>query len=215
MKNTDLSLIRKVASTGKPMIISTGLATITEVDEAVRAARGAGCQDLCVLKCTSNYPASPKASNLLTIPHMRAMFHCEVGLSDHTLGIGAAIASVALGASVIEKHVTLSRAEGGVDAAFSLEPKELAQLVRETATAQAALGEVGLGPTEEELSSRVFRRSLYICDNMDEGEVLTSDKLRSIRPGYGLPEKFSEVLLGRRVNQKVSKGTAMSWELVD
>jgi pseudaminic acid synthase len=213
-ENTDLALIRKVAGTGKPMIISTGMATVAEIDEAVRTAREAGCSQLAVLKCTSNYPASPASSNLVTIPQLRALFGCEVGLSDHTLGIGAAVASVALGATVIEKHVTLSRAEGGVDAAFSLEPHELKHLVVETNTAWQALGEASLGPTEEERGSLVFRRSLYICKDLEAGEVLTAENLRAIRPGFGLPPKYLQRLLGRRVSRPVRRGTAMSWDLL-
>ncbi|HET6316701.1 MAG TPA: pseudaminic acid synthase, partial [Chloroflexota bacterium] len=169
-ENTDLPLIERVAATGKPVIISTGMATFAEVDEAVTAARAAGCRELALLKCTSSYPASPAASNLRTIPHLRASFDCEVGLSDHTLGIGAAVGSVALGATIIEKHVTLSRADAGVDTAFSLEPHELAQLVRETRTVWEALGTVQTGPTASEQGSRVFRRSLYVCEDLAAGD---------------------------------------------
>ncbi len=213
-ENTDLELIKKVASTGKPMIISTGMATVAEIDDAVRTARTAGCKDLIILKCTSNYPASPLSSNLLTIPHMKALFDCEVGLSDHTLGIGAAVASVALGATVIEKHVTLSREEGGVDADFSLEPAELKQLVQETQTAWQSLGKVQVGPTEEELASKVFRRTLYICEDLKKGEQLTPKNLRAIRPGHGLPVKYLNQLLGKRVITDVKRGTRMHWDLV-
>ena len=213
-ENIDLPLIRKVAATGKPVIISTGMASLAEIDEAARAARDAGCSDLVLLKCTSNYPASPAASNLATIPYLRTLFNCEVGLSDHTLGIGAAVASVALGASVIEKHVTLSREEGGVDAAFSLEPNELAQLVRETQTAWQALGCVQVGPTDEERGSLVFRRSLYVCEDLEAGEILTPQNLRAIRPGHGLAPKFIDHLIGRKVSQAVKRGTGMSWELL-
>lgn len=214
-ENTYLGLIRKVAATGKPVIISTGMATVSEIDETVRTARDIGCKNLILLKCTSSYPASPAASNLASIPHLRALFNCEVGLSDHTLGIGAAVASVVLGASVIEKHVTLNRAEGGVDAAFSLEPHELKQLVLETRNAWQAIGHPYLGITEEESNSRVFRRSLYICEDMEKGAVLTSKNLRAIRPGYGLPEKYYSILLGRKVNKNIAKGTAVSWMLID
>ena len=213
-ENTDLPLIRKVASTGKPMIISTGMATLAEVDEAVKAAREAGCQQLALLKCTSNYPANPKSSNLRSLPHLQAMFNCVVGLSDHTLGIGAAVASVALGACVIEKHVTLNRAEGGVDAAFSLEPAELKQLVDETKSAWQALGGVHFGRTEEEESSLEFRRSLYVCEDLKEGEVLTSKNLRAIRPGLGLPPKYIKQLIGMRVMCPVKRGTPMSLDLI-
>lgn len=213
-ENIDLPLIRKVAATGKPMIISTGMATLAEIDEAVRAAREGGCKQLVLLKCTSSYPASPASSNLVSIPYLRALFNCEVGLSDHTLGIGAAIASVALGATVIEKHVTLSREEGGVDAAFSLEPEELKQLVVETATARAALGTIQIGPTEEERGSLVFRRSLYICEDLEAGDRLTAQNLRAIRPGFGLPPKFINHLIGKKVITSVSRGSPMNWDLI-
>ncbi len=213
-ENTDIPLIRKVAATGKPMIISTGMATIAELDETVRAARDAGCKDLILLKCTSSYPATPENTNILTIPHMRERFGCEVGLSDHTMGIGAAVAAVALGASMIEKHFTLRRADGGVDSAFSLEPEEMAALVMESERAWQALGEVCYGPTEAERGSLVFRRSLYVTEDMKAGDALTRKSLRAIRPGGGLPPKFLERLLGRKVNQAVKKGTPMRWDLL-
>ena len=213
-ENTDLPLIRRAAQTGKPLIISTGMATLGEIEEAVATARECGCSQLVLLKCTSSYPASPASSNLATIPHLQNVFGCDVGLSDHTLGIGAAVASVALGATVIEKHVTLSRAEGGVDAAFSLEPHELRQLVTETHAAWEALGTLSTGPSEEERPSLVFRRSLYICEDLAAGDMLTERNLRAIRPGYGLPPKFVGTLLGKRVSRAVKKGTPMSWELV-
>lgn len=210
----DLPLIRKAAATGKPLIISTGMATLPEIGEAVEAARGAGCQDLVLLKCTSTYPASPENTHLRTIAHMRELFGCEVGLSDHTMGIGASVAAVALGATVIEKHFTLSRAEGGVDAAFSLEPHELSALVTETERAWQALGEVRYGPTEAETKARLRRRSLYIAEDMKAGDVLTPKNLRRIRPGHGLAPKYYDLLLGKRVSCDVSKGTPVSWELV-
>lgn len=213
-ENTDLPLIRKVASTGKPMIISTGMASIAEIDEAVRTAREAGCRDLILLKCTSSYPASPSASNLATIPALRSAFDCQIGLSDHTLGIGAAIASVSFGATVIEKHVTLRRDEGGVDSAFSMEPQELAQLVTESRTAWEAVGRVQLGATQTERSSLVFRRTLYICADIRAGEILTAENLRAIRPGLGLPPKFINELLGKRVSRDVKRGTPASWDLI-
>jgi pseudaminic acid synthase len=213
-ENTDLPLVRKAAATGKPLIISTGLATREELEESVRAAREAGCRDLVLLKCTSNYPASPASSNLATIPALKTLFDCEVGLSDHTLGIGAAVASVALGATVIEKHFTLSRREGGVDAAFSMEPAELRQLVAETYAAWLARGRERFGPTEEERASLVFRRSLYVCEDLKPGDVLTARNLRAIRPGYGLPPKHLDELIGRRVTRAVRRGTPMSWDLV-
>jgi len=213
-ENTDIPLIKRVASTGKPMIISTGMATLAEIDEAVRAARESGCNDLALLKCSSSYPATPRSSNLAAIPSLRTMFGCEVGLSDHTQGIGAAIASVAIGATVIEKHVTLRRSDGGVDSAFSLEPAELASLVRETRTAWEALGSARIGPTEEELRSLVFRRTLYVCQNLNAGDVLNRENLRAIRPGYGLPPKFFDQLIGKRVKREVKRGTPMTWDLL-
>lgn len=210
----DLELIRRAASTGKPLIISTGLATINEISDAVDTARSAGCSELVLLKCTSSYPADPRDSNLATIPHMRELFGCEVGLSDHTLGIGAAVASVALGATVIEKHLTVSRAEGGVDSAFSLEPNEFQMLIAETARAREALGRVTYEPTKSEKRSRVFRRSLYVVEDVRAGEQLTPANLRAIRPGYGLPPKYQDILLGRRVNRAVRRGTPVSWDLI-
>lgn len=213
-ENTDLPLIRRVAATGKPMIISTGMASVAEIDETVRVAREAGCEDLILLKCTSSYPASPEESNLLTIPHMQQLFDCPVGLSDHTMGIGAAVASVALGACLIEKHFTLSRADGGVDAAFSMEPEEMRQLVIETERAWQALGRISYSPGEQESKSLKFRRSLYIAKDMVAGEVLTPKNLRIVRPGYGLEPKYYDVLLGKKINRAVKKGTPLSWDLI-
>ena len=212
-ENVHLPLIRKVAATGKPVIISTGMATLGEIDDAVRAAREAGCRDLVLLKCTSTYPATPENSNVRTIPHLRAMFGCEVGLSDHTMGVGAAIAAVAHGATMIEKHFTLRRADGGVDSAFSLEPEELRTLVVETERAWQSLGQVTYGPCEAEKKSLVFRRSIYIAQDLKAGDVLTPENLRCVRPGMGLPPKYFDMLLGRRVNQDVKKGTPMEWGL--
>jgi pseudaminic acid synthase len=213
-ENIDLPLVRKVAATGKPMIISTGLASIAELGETVEAARGAGAKDLILLKCTSAYPASPENSNLNTIPHMRALFDCQVGLSDHTLGIGAAIASTALGAVAIEKHVTLRRADGGVDSAFSLEPEELTALVVETRRAVEAMGGIAYGPTEAERNSLVYRRSLYIVADLKAGTVLTKENVRAIRPGLGLPPGNLERVLGRRINRDARRGTPLSWDLL-
>lgn len=210
----DLPLIRKAATTGKPLIISTGMATLSEIAEAVETARSAGCKDLVLLKCTSTYPATPENSHVHTIPHMRELFGCEIGLSDHTMGIGAAIAAVALGATVIEKHFTLARADGGVDATFSLEPHELAALVTETERAWKALGKIFYGPTEAEIKARMRRRSLYIAEDLEAGAVLTVKNLRRIRPGLGLMPKYYDKLLGRRVTQAVKAGTPMSWDFV-
>ncbi|WP_051822390.1 pseudaminic acid synthase [Desulfonatronum thiodismutans] len=213
-ENADIPLIRKVASTGKPMIISTGMATIAELDETVRTARENGCRDIVLLKCTSTYPATPENTNILTIPHMRELYGCEVGLSDHTLGIGAAVAAVALSATVIEKHFTLSRADGGVDAAFSLEPHEMKNLVEETQRAWQAMGKVQYGPMEAERKSMVFRRSLYITRELKAGDVLTRENVRSIRPGHGLPPKYLDVVLGKFMTRDVKMGTPLSWDLL-
>lgn len=213
-ENIDLPLIKKIAQTGKPVIASTGMASVAELDELVRTAKENGCPEITLLKCTSSYPATPAGTNLLTIPHLKQLYDCPVGLSDHTLGIGAAVASIALGATVIEKHFTLCRAEGGVDSAFSLEPQEMAQLVRECKTAYEALGEISYGVTEQEKKSLVFRRSLYIVEDMKKGEILTEKNLRSIRPGLGLPPKYYEMFLGKQVVCDVKRGTAMSWDFV-
>jgi pseudaminic acid synthase len=213
-ENTDLPLIRKVAATGKPMIISTGMASIAELDDTVRAARQAGCKDLVLLKCTSTYPATADNTNILTIPHMRELFGCEVGLSDHTMGVGVSVASVALEATVIEKHFTLNRADGGVDSSFSMEPAEMAQLVLETERAWQALGQVSYGATAAEAKSLMFRRSLYIVKDMQAGEKLTADNVRAIRPGLGLPAKYLEQVLGKTLTKAVAKGTALRWDLM-
>jgi len=213
-ENTDLPLIRRVAATGKPLIISTGMATVAELDETVRAAREAGCKELILLKCTSTYPATPENSNVLTIPHMRALFGCEVGLSDHTMGVGASIAAVAHGATVIEKHFTLRRADGGVDSAFSLEPEEMHALTAEAERAWQSLGKINYGPGEAEKKSLVYRRSIYIAKDLKAGDVLTIENLRCVRPGMGLLPKYYDLLLGRRINQDVKKGTPMSWKLI-
>ncbi len=213
-ENTDIPLIRKVAATGKPMIISTGMASIAEIDETVRAAREAGCKDLVLLKCTSTYPATPANTNILTIPHMRALFGCEVGLSDHTMGVGVSVASIALGATVVEKHFTLSRADGGVDSSFSMEPAEMSSLVVETERAWQALGSVSYGATAAEEKSKVFRRSLYVAEDMKAGDTLTPANLRAIRPGLGLPPKFKEIVMGKAVKVDIKKGTALSWDLL-
>lgn len=212
-ENTDLPLIRRVAATGKPLIISTGMATVAELDDAVRAAREAGCKDLVLLKCTSTYPATAENTNIVTIPHLRDLFDCEVGLSDHTMGIGVSIASVALGATVIEKHFTLSRAEGGVDSAFSMEPEEFSQLVMESERASKALGQVSYGPTDAERKSLQYRRSLYVVRDLRAGDILTRENVRSIRPGLGLPTKYLDVVLGKTSKHDVRRGTALTWDL--
>lgn len=213
-ENTDIPLIRKVATTGKPMIISTGMATVAELDETVKTAREAGCNDLILLKCTSTYPATPENTNILTIPHMRDLFGCQVGLSDHTMGTGVAVASVALGATVIEKHFTLRRADGGVDSTFSLEPEEMQMLVVETERAWQSLGKVVYGPTEKEKASLQYRRSLYISEDLKAGDVLTKENIKAIRPGLGLAPKYFDIVLGKKVKCNVNKGTPLNWDIL-
>ncbi len=196
-ENTDLPLIKKVASTGKPMIVSTGMATAAELDELVRTAKENGCNDLILLKCTSTYPATPENTNIATIPHMRDLFDVQVGLSDHTLGTGVAVAAVALGATVIEKHFTLNRADGGVDSAFSMEPSEMKALVEETERAWQAIGKITYGPTEKEKASLKFRRSIYVAKDIKAGEIFTEENIRIVRPGYGLEPKYYPTLLNK------------------
>lgn len=214
-ENTDLPLIRRVAATGKPMIISTGMASVAELDESVRAAREAGCTDLVLLKCTSTYPASPLNSHIRTIAHLRELFGCQVGLSDHTMGVGVSVAAVAMGATVIEKHFTLNRADGGVDASFSLEPHELASLVVETERAWQSLGQVQYGVTAAEQKSLQYRRSLYVVRDMLAGEVFSKDNVRAIRPGRGLAPKHFDAVIGRKARFALSRGTALGWDQVE
>ena len=213
-ENTDIGLIKKVAKTGKPLIISTGMATVAEIDETVRAARESGCKDLILLKCTSTYPSTPENTNILTIPHMQELFNCEVGLSDHTMGVGVAIGAVALGATVIEKHFTLKRADGGVDSSFSMEPDEMALLVKESERVWCSLGNISYGPNDSEKKSMVFRRSLYITEDMLAGEQLSTKTVRAIRPGFGLPPKYLEKVLGQKISKDVKRGTPLDWELL-
>lgn len=210
---TDLPLIRKVAATGKPLIISTGMASVAEIDEAVTTARTAGADGVVILKCTSTYPATPENSNLVTIPNMIETFGCAVGLSDHTIGCGVAVASVALGACVIEKHFTLRRADGGVDSAFSMEPHEFRFLRDEVDRAAQALGQITYCGTAAEEGSRQFRRSLYIAEDVAAGEPLTARNLRAVRPGFGLPPKFLDSLLGKRVARDLPAGTPADWSM--
>lgn len=211
----DLPLIRKAASTGKPVIMSTGMATEEEIEDAIHAANKAGCQDVILLKCTTSYPADARTSHLRTIPYLRERFNVQVGLSDHTLGIGAAVASVALGATVIEKHFTLARSDGGVDAAFSLEPHEMASLVESVRIGHNALGDVQVGPIQAETSFTHYRRSLYITEDMSAGQVFTEQNLRAIRPGRGLQPKFYEQVLGKRAKVSIKRGTPLQWELME
>jgi N-acetylneuraminate synthase len=213
-ENTDLPLIRYVAATGKPMIISTGMATFAELDETVEAARSAGCKDLVLLKCTSTYPSTPDDSNILTIPEMRSRYGCEVGISDHTMGIGVSVAAVALGATVVEKHFTLQRSDGGVDSAFSMEPQEMVQLVVETERAWQAMGKVQHGPTEKEKASLVFRRSLYVVADIKAGEKFTPTNLRAIRPGNGIAPKFYDEVIGKTAKRDIARGTPLAHDLI-
>lgn len=208
----DLPLIARAASTGKPLIISTGMATMSEIDDAVGTARQFGCSELVLLKCTSSYPADPGDSNLLAIPALRERFDCEVGLSDHTLGTEVAVSAVALGATVVEKHVTISRLNGGVDSAFSAEPHELRQLVESCSIAQRAVGTAAVGPTQAELPGRSRRRSLYFVDNLDSGQTVMDTDVRSIRPGLGLPPKYLTDVIGRTLRRDVKRGEPVSWD---
>ena len=210
----DIPLIQYVAQTGKPIIMSTGMATLGEIDEAVQAAREAGCKELAILKCTSAYPADPSEMNLRTIPHMAEAFGAPVGLSDHTLGIAVPVAAVALGACIVEKHFTLSRSVPGPDSAFSLEPQEFKEMVEAIRTVEKALGTVHYGVSEQEARSRAFRRSLFVVRDMKVGEVFTEESVRSIRPGHGLPTKLLKDVLGRRAACDITKGTPLGWEMI-
>jgi len=211
-ENTDLPLIKKVAATGKPMIVSTGMANAAELDELVRTAKENGCKDLILLKCTSTYPATPENTNIATIPHMRELFDVQVGLSDHTMGTGVAVAAVALGATVIEKHFTLSRADGGVDAAFSMEPAEMKALVEETERAWQAIGKVTYGPTEKEKASLKFRRSIYVAKDIQAGESFTEENILIVRPGYGLEPKYYPNLIGKVAKKSYTMGTPITFD---
>lgn len=213
-ENTHLPLLKKIAQTKKPVIMSTGMAILGELEESVKVLKENGCKELFLLKCTSSYPADPKDSNIRTIPVLRELFNCEVGLSDHTLGIGVALASIPLGATVIEKHLTIKRSEGGVDSAFSLEPYELKMLVLESERAWKSLGKVKYGPTDKEKSSLAFKRSLYIAKDMKAGETMNTDNLRIVRPGFGLAPKYYESLLGRKILVNTKKGTPVTWDLI-
>lgn len=213
-ENTDHILLKKVAQTGKPVIMSTGVASIADIQESVGVLRKYGCKDLVLLKCTSTYPATPESTNLLTIPHMKDLFDCQIGLSDHTMGIGAAVAAVALGARVLEKHFTLRRADGGVDSAFSLEPEELKNLVIESERAFLAMGKVNYILSEKEQKSLQYKRSLYVVEPMKAGDVFSEKNVRSIRPSNGLHTRYYDEVLGKTATQAIEAGTALSWELV-
>lgn len=206
-ENIDHPLLKKVAKTGKPVIMSSGACSLFDLAESVQVLRDAGCKDVVLLKCTSNYPANPENSNVKTIPHMRELFNCEIGLSDHTMGIGVPIAAVTLGATVIEKHFTLCRAEGGVDSAFSLEPAEMKALVVETERAWQSLGNVQYGIQETEIKSLNFKRSVYVVKDIEPGEVFTNQNLKVIRPGDGLHPKFYDKILGKIALEKYKRGS--------
>ncbi|MBO1255243.1 pseudaminic acid synthase [Alteromonas sp. 5E99-2] len=209
---THLPLIKKVAKTGKPIIMSTGMASLAEIDEAVTTAKQAGCEDIILLKCTSTYPAEATNTHLTTLPHMSATFKTSVGLSDHTKGIGAAVASVVFGAVVIEKHFVLDRSDGGVDAAFSMEPKELQMLVEEAHRAWEAKGDIVYAGTEAETNSKQYRRSIYVSENVKKGDVFTDENLRIVRPAFGLAPKYWEDVLGRKAASDFVKGHALTWQ---
>ena len=210
----DIPLIEYIASKGKPIIISTGMATLAEIEEAVQAAGKAGASQIALLKCTSAYPAPPEEMNLRTIPNMARKFKVPVGLSDHTLGIAVPVAAVALGACIIEKHITLSRSIPGPDSAFSLEPNEFRAMVDAVRTAEEALGEISYKVSEREAKSRVFRRSLFVVRDVQKGEVFTEENVRSIRPGYGLSPRHLKDVLGRRAAQDIQQGIPLGWELI-
>jgi pseudaminic acid synthase len=212
-ENGDLSLIRYVAATKKPVIMSLGMIGLDEIAEAVEALEKGGCPEVTLLKCTSTYPASPENSNLLTMADLKARFpRCKIGLSDHTLGIGVALGAVALGAEVIEKHFTLSRADGGVDSSFSMEPAELKQLVEEAERVKASLGQVTYELSEAERRSTAFRRSIYVSEPVKKGEILSRKNVRRVRPGFGLEAKFYEDILGKAAAQDLPAGTPLKWE---
>ncbi len=212
---TDLPLVRKTAATGKPLIMSTGMATKEEVSESVAAARDAGCKELVLLHCVSGYPTPPEDSNLLTIPDLASSFDAVIGLSDHSLGVAVPTAAVALGACVIEKHFTLSRADGGPDAAFSLEPDELRELVENSLVVWKARGSANYEIKESEKSLIAFRRSLYVVKDIEAGELLSEDNIRSIRPGYGLSPKFLTDIIGKHAKKDLKRGAPLNWEVID
>lgn len=213
-ENNHLPLLRRIAQTGKPVIMSTGISTLESLELSVKTLRENGCKELILLKCTSTYPATPENTNILTIPHMAELFDCHVGLSDHTLGVGVAVASVALGARVIEKHFTLSREEGGVDAAFSMEPSEFRSLVNEIARAFEGLGKVKYGILEKEKKSLTFKRSIYVVKDLQKGDELTKENIRIIRPGLGAAPRYFDLFLGKSINKDVPRGTALTFDLI-
>ena len=213
-ENIDHPLLKKIASKGKPVIMSTGAATLSEIAESVQVLRENGCQDLVLLKCTSTYPATPENTNLNTIPVLRDIFNCHIGLSDHTMGIGVPVAATALGARVIEKHFTLRRADGGVDSDFSMEPEEFSSLVIETQRAFQAIGRIQLTVQPAEEKNRMFKRSVFVVKNIQKGENFTSENLRIIRPGFGIPPKYLDLVLGKTAKKDLKRGMPLTWEEV-
>jgi len=213
-ENTDHILLKKVAKTRKPVIMSTGIASITDIQESIKVLEDNGCDDIILLKCTSSYPASPVNANIRTIPHMKDLYNCPIGLSDHTLGIGASIAAVSLGACIIEKHFTLSRDEGGVDSAFSLEPDEFKSLVQESERAFVSLGKINYNLSDSEKNNLSFKRSLYVTLDLKEGELFTENNIRSIRPGLGLPPKYYECVIGKKALKDLKRGTPLNFNMI-
>ena len=211
----DIALLRWVAKTGKPIIVSTGMASLAEIDEAVSTVRATGNKQLALLKCTSAYPSRPEDMNLLTIPHLAEAFGLPTGLSDHTLGITVPVAAVALGACVIEKHLTLSRSIPGPDSAFSLEPHEFKEMVEAVRTTEKAIGKVYYGASENEMKSRKFRRSLFVVQDMQSGEAFSTQNVRSIRPGNGLHTRFLDVIIGKKAKTSIKRGTPLSWDIIE
>jgi len=210
----DLPLLRRVATTGKPVILSTGMATLAEIDEAVRTLRNAGNEKIALLKCVSAYPAAPEDMNLATIPHMADLFQCPVGLSDHSLSLAVPIGATVLGSCIIEKHLTLSRSNPTPDAGFSLEPAEFTAMIQEVRTTEQIIGRSHYGPAKSEEESLSFRRSLYITKNLRAGDRLHSSNYRAIRPGGGLAPKYLETVLGKKIKKNVVKGTPLSWDIL-
>ena len=213
-ENVHLPLIKKVASTGKPVIVSTGMTTLSEIDQIISTLTDNGCKNFALLKCNSSYPTKHSDSNIITIPHMKKMFQCEIGLSDHTMGIGASIAAIAHGASIIEKHFTLDREDGGVDSSFSMQDNEMGLLVSESKNAWESIGKIHYGPTESEKREKRYQRSIYIIKDIYSGEKLSKKNIGIIRPGLGLPPKYFDLLINRKVKKDLKKGTALNWDLI-
>ena len=213
-ENVDLPLIRKIARTGKPVILSTGMATLAEIEEAIRSFEDAGGKELLLLKCTSSYPAAPEEMNLRTIPHLTETFNVPVGLSDHSMNVAVAVAGVTLGACAIEKHLTLSREQTGPDSSFSLEPDEFKEMVLAVRTTEKALGTIRYGTSPKEQSSQVFRRSIFAVKDIKAGELFSNDNIRSIRPGFGLHSRYLEMIIGRSAKKDIKRGTPLDWKLI-